>query len=68
MRHDIHVLDTLVIPQRFLVLTLKKMFVLSTVNPNVRGGEEEGDQVSEEERVGHGGPEQRHLAQHYDTD
>ena len=28
----------------------------------MRGGEEDGDQVGEEERVGHGGPEQRDLA------
>ena len=34
----------------------------------MRGGQEEGDQVGEEEGVGHVGPEQRNLVQHYDTD
>ena len=35
--------------------------IIFTIYPDVSSGQEEGDQVSEEERVGHLGPEQRHL-------
>ena len=35
--------------------------IIFTIYPDVSSGQEEGDQVSEEEGVGHLGPEQWHL-------
>lgn len=40
---------------------LDKVRVRVTVYPDVRGGEDDGDQVGEEEGVRHPGPHQGHL-------